>query len=169
MLRVRQCFKCYEYGYIAKYCRKTARCGHCAAAAHEQKNENACFNKQPNGKKKCVNCKGSHTAWNRACPAYKNASEKAKEAYTHRLRQFVVASTTASTSESNKGRMFLPFITQLSSSDGYTTVSRKKERPPSRTVSITRSQSRASSSQPIQDYIRPRIGHAATSQPSFTQ
>jgi hypothetical protein len=108
-------------------------------------------------------------AWDRACPAYKKASEKAKKAYTHRPRQFVVASTTASTSESNKGRMSPSFITQLNSSDGYTTISRKKERPLSRTVSIIWFQFRASSSQPIQDYIRPRIGHAAISQPPFTQ
>jgi hypothetical protein len=105
----------------------------------------------------------------RACPAYKDASERAKEAYTHRPRQFVVASMTASTSESNKGRMSPPSITQLSSSDGYATISRKKGRPPSCTVSITRFQSRASSSQSIQDYIRPRIGHAATSQPPSIQ
>jgi hypothetical protein len=152
-----------------KYCRKTARCEYCAAAAYEQKDENACPNKQPSGKKRCVNYRGSHTAWDRACPAYKNASEKAKKAYTHRPRQFVVTSTTASTSESNKGRMSPSFITQLSSSDGYTTISRKKKRPLSRTVSIIRSQSRASSSQPIQDYMRPRIGHAATSQPFSIQ
>jgi hypothetical protein len=105
ILRIRQCFKCYKYGHIAKYCRKTARCEHCAAAAHEQENENVCSNKQPSGTKRCVNCISRHTAWNRACPAYKNASERAKEAYTHRPRQFVVASTTANTSESNKGRM----------------------------------------------------------------
>jgi hypothetical protein len=169
MLQVRQCFKCYKYGHIAKYCRKTARCGHCAAAAHEQRGENACPNKQPSGTKKCVNCRGSHTTWDRACPAYKNASERAKEAYTHRPRQFVIASTMANTSESNKGCMSPPFITQLSSSDGYTTVSRKKGRPPSRTVSIIRSQFRASSSQLIQDYMRPRIGHAAISQPPSIQ
>jgi hypothetical protein len=149
MLRIRQCFKCYKYGHIAKYCRKTARCGYCATAAHEQKDENACPNKQPSGTKKCVNCRGSHTAWDRACPAYKNASERTKEAYTHRPRQFVVASTTVSTSESNKGRISFLFITQLSSSDGYTTISRKKGRPPSRTVSIIRFQFKASSSQPI--------------------
>jgi hypothetical protein len=169
MLRVRQCFKCYKYEHIAKYCRKTARCGYCAAAAYEQEGENACPNKQPSGKKRCVNCRSSHTAWDRACPAYKNASERAKKAYTHRPRQFVVASTTASTSESNKGRMFPSSITQLNSSDGYTIISRKRGRPPNRTVSITRFQFRAFSSQLIQDYMRPRIGHAAISQPSFTQ
>jgi hypothetical protein len=77
-------------------------------------------------KKKCVNCKSSHTTWDRACPAYKNASEKAKKAYTHRPRQFVIISTTASTSESNKGRMSPFFITQLNSSDSYITISKKK-------------------------------------------
>jgi hypothetical protein len=79
---------------------------------------------------------GSHTAWNRACPAYKNASERAKKAYTHRPRQFVIVSTMASIIESNKGRMFLFFITQLNSSDGYTIISRKKGRPLNCTVSI---------------------------------
>jgi hypothetical protein len=142
---------------------------HCAAAAYEQKNENAYFNKQLSDTKKCVNCRSSHTAWNRACPAYKNASKRAKKAYTHRPRQFVIASTTASISEFNKGRMFFSFIMQLSSSDDYIIVSKKKERPLSCIVNITRSQSRASSSQLIQNYIRPRIGHAVISQPFFIQ
>jgi hypothetical protein len=169
MLRVRQCLKCYEYEHIAKYCRKTAKCGYCAAAAHEQKGENACFNEQASGIKKYVNCRGSYTAWDRACPAYKAASEKAKEAYAHRPRQFAIASTTASITKINQGRMFPSSTTQLGSSEGYTTISRKKGRPLKRGNIITRSQSKTASSQLIQDYMRPSILYAAITQPFFTQ
>lgn len=35
-VHVRQCYKCYNYGHIAKYCQKIARCGRCAGTAHEQ-------------------------------------------------------------------------------------------------------------------------------------
>jgi hypothetical protein len=139
MLRVRQCFKCYEYGHIAKYCRKTAKCGYCAAAAHKQKGENACPNGQASGIKRCVNCRNSHIAWDWACPAYKVASEKAKEAYAHRPRQFAIASIATSITEINQGRMFPLFITQLESSEGYITISRKKGRLLRRESTIIRS------------------------------
>jgi hypothetical protein len=138
--------KYYEYGHIARYYRKTARCGHCAIAAHEQEGENACPNGQASGIKSCINCRNSHTAWNRACPAYKAASEKAKEAYAHRSRQFAIANTTASITETNQGRIFPPFTTQLESSEKYTTISRKKKRLLRRKNTITRSQFRAASS-----------------------
>jgi hypothetical protein len=35
IIRIRQCFKCYELGYIAKYCKKRPRCGYCAIVVHE--------------------------------------------------------------------------------------------------------------------------------------
>jgi hypothetical protein len=160
-LRVRQCFKYYKYGHIARYCRKTAKCGYCAAAAHEQEGENACSNGQASGIKKYVNCRNNHTAWDQACPTYKAASEKAKEAYAHRPRQFAIANTIASITETNQGRMFPLFIMQLGSNEGYTTISRKKGRPLRRGSIIIRSQFRAASSQFIQDYMRLSILYAA--------
>jgi hypothetical protein len=136
-LRVRQCFKCYKYGYITRYCKKTAKCGYCAAAAHKQKGKNACPNRQASGIKKCVNCRNSHIAWNRACPVYKTISERAKKAYAHRPRQFAIISTTTSITKTNQGRMFPLFTTQLRSSEGYITISRKKRRPLRRGSIIT--------------------------------
>ena len=34
-VKPKQCFRCYGYGHIARYCERRARCGHCAASAHE--------------------------------------------------------------------------------------------------------------------------------------
>jgi hypothetical protein len=139
-LQIRECFKCYKFGHIAKYCKKRPRCGHCAAAAHEQ--EDSCPQKQNSGIKRCINCSGKHTNWDRSCPIYKIVSDRARKAYTHRSRQFVVASSNASTKTSDAGRISPPIITQLPSFDGYTIISRKRGRPPGR--SNSRSSSRAS-------------------------
>jgi len=90
-LRTQQCFKCYQFGHVARYCQKTARCGHCAAAAHVE-GERSCPEVAPSGRKRCVNCKGSHTAWDRRCPAARAQRDRIKEAYQHRPMQFEEAS-----------------------------------------------------------------------------
>ena len=90
-LQVRQCFRCFKYGHIARYCKAPQRCGICAATAH-QGGEDACPEKDGSGKKRCLNCSGQHVAWERSCPVAKKERERIGEAYARRPRQFEVRS-----------------------------------------------------------------------------
>ena len=62
--RVKQCFRCYQYGHIGTQCNTSQTCGHCAEN-HESKH---CKQKGTEGFiPKCTTCKGTHNAWSNAC------------------------------------------------------------------------------------------------------
>lgn len=64
--RVKQCFRCYNYGHIGTQCDAAQTCGYCAEL-HETK---TCRQKGVEGfTPRCPVCKDAHTAWSNACPA----------------------------------------------------------------------------------------------------
>lgn len=78
--RVKQCFRCYNYGHIGTQCNASQVCGYCAEQ-HETKH---CKQKGMEGfTPQCAVCKDAHTAWSNACPARRKEMrrvEQAKEA-----------------------------------------------------------------------------------------
>ena len=83
-LTVRQCFRCYSFGHIGRYCRATARCGRCAGAAHEG-GDKTC----PEGSKpSCINCRGDHPSWDKNCQKAQEQRRRAQAAYPYRPKQF---------------------------------------------------------------------------------
>ena len=79
--RVKQCFRCYNYGHIGTQCNASQTCGYCTER-HETKN---CRKKGMEGfTPRCAVCKGAaHTAWSNACPERRKEMrrvEQAKEA-----------------------------------------------------------------------------------------
>lgn len=64
-----QCYKCQQFGHIAKNCFKKEICAICA----KEHNTTACVNPS---KIKCTNCGESHRADDRACEFHKRASKK---------------------------------------------------------------------------------------------
>ncbi|KAJ9137654.1 Endonuclease/exonuclease/phosphatase [Pleurostoma richardsiae] len=78
--RVKQCFRCYQYGHIGTQCNASQTCGYCAEL-HETKH---CKQKGAEGfTPRCTMCKEAHTAWSNACPARRKEMrrvEQAKEA-----------------------------------------------------------------------------------------
>lgn len=73
-----RCFKCQQYGHVAKYCRNKNVCPHCA----EQHEEAACRNK--NRPPKCPNCltarrDPNHSLTDAKCPEYARATKIAYE------------------------------------------------------------------------------------------
>ena len=75
--RVKQCFRCYNYGHIGAQCNAAQTCGYCAGL-HETKN---CTQKGEQGfTPRCAVCKGTHTAWSNACPARKKELGRVEQA-----------------------------------------------------------------------------------------
>lgn len=77
----RRCFKCQRYGHGSQSCRGQTTCAKCASHDHPSDNCEV----QPH---LCVNCEGSHPAYSRACPTWKQEKEiitlKVKENITFR-------------------------------------------------------------------------------------
>lgn len=72
-----RCFKCQQFGHIAKFCEKTKdTCGHCATEGHNYKE--CTLREQP---PVCTNCKKAnrgntaHASNSRACPLYQSRVE----------------------------------------------------------------------------------------------
>jgi hypothetical protein len=75
--RVKQCFRCYNYGHIGTQCSASQVCGYCTEQ-HETKH---CRLKGMEGfTPRCAVCKGAHTAWSNACPARKKELERVEQA-----------------------------------------------------------------------------------------
>jgi len=75
--RVKQCFRCYNYGHIGTQCNASQICGYCAEQ-HETKH---CKQKGVEGfTPRCAVCKGAHTAWSNACPARKKEMGRVEQA-----------------------------------------------------------------------------------------
>ncbi|KAK9445095.1 hypothetical protein VB005_01558 [Metarhizium brunneum] len=75
--RVKQCFRCYNYGHIGTQCNASQVCGYCAER-HETKH---CQNRGMEGfTPRCAVCKDDHTAWSNACPAKKKEMRRVEQA-----------------------------------------------------------------------------------------
>lgn len=76
--KLKQCYRCHEYGHIGPQCDANERCGYCA----EAHNTKECMRKDadPKPTPKCVLCKGQHTAWSSACPRRRRELARVEQA-----------------------------------------------------------------------------------------
>ena len=89
---VTQCFKCYQYGHVARVCQNLLRCGCCAALGHVA---NDCLRKDDKSKHRCINCRGKHQSWARECPERAKRTTAARQAYDERPSRFQSLATLA--------------------------------------------------------------------------
>ena len=142
-IRVRRCFRCHTYGHIGRYCKRRERCGRCAGAKHDD--PEGCPAVADPKLQSCLNCKGSHVAWDRHCPIARKEQARARQAYLYRPTRF-------NTYETEK---------DTSSPDGFQEVSRKRRAraPTPPAVAIrgrpTALRQAARSSQSIRDFTSP--------------
>jgi hypothetical protein len=121
--QVRRCFRCHAFGHIGRYCTRPARCGHCAATAHED-GETNCPELADSGKKRCINCDGAHVAWDRSCPTAQKELERAHQAYLHRPLQFEV---TQGSSFTDSAPTPTPIPQPGVDSEGFRVVTHKRQ------------------------------------------
>jgi hypothetical protein len=62
-LYIVQCFNCYKFGHTAQHCPHRKTCGKCGEQQHTT---GECD--KPEYQHKCINCEGSHAAWDINCP-----------------------------------------------------------------------------------------------------
>lgn len=128
VLEPKQCYKCWKWGHIQRYCSKPALCSRCGTKAHGEggkAGEAQCPTHSGQIPCRCPNCGGSHTAWAKECPGRVKAREEAREAYQYRPRAFEAPKTTANPQE--KTFTFTGPL-QAGEDDGFQQVSRKRPR-----------------------------------------
>ena len=88
-LRPTLCYKCWQYGHKAKYCRKTAICPNCSCPSHEK----GTICPATTGKRPyfCPSCKGPHGALSKECKEYKKQWTQAKERQQSRPTYFAIS------------------------------------------------------------------------------
>jgi hypothetical protein len=72
---------------MTRWCKKEARCGRCAATAHEGGEEN-CPSNTGEVPKRCPVCGKDHRVWDRKCPEATKYWNTVREAYTHHPARF---------------------------------------------------------------------------------
>jgi hypothetical protein len=91
VLKPKQCFKCWKWGHIQRYCSKPALCGRCGARADGEggKDREAQYPTHSGQLAfRCPCCGGRHPAWAKECPRKVRAKEEAREAYKCRPRAY---------------------------------------------------------------------------------
>ncbi|XP_062545232.1 uncharacterized protein LOC134211883 [Armigeres subalbatus] len=66
--RPTQCYRCYEYQHISKFCKKEERCRTCGEKAHLESDE--CSKEI-----KCINCDDNHISTSKACPIFRQEQQ----------------------------------------------------------------------------------------------
>ncbi|CAF1057637.1 unnamed protein product [Adineta steineri] len=114
-----QCFKCFKFGHIAKYCKAEKQiCSRCAEENHTHIN---CPNLQ--GSPVCRNCKGGHTATSTECSKYKEFQQKIQKT----IDQYSSTSKVARTPAPNNNWNNLEEFPQLKSIDNINLIEKITE------------------------------------------
>jgi hypothetical protein len=128
-----QCFRCWKWGHIQRYCRKEALCPSCGTKAHSQEGGQAemdCPTRKGLRPPHCPACGGKHSARDRGCPARVQVKAKAREAYAYRPRTFARALATGPSHQSrDNGRIFALDLVEPNSPSSARPSKRPRGRP----------------------------------------
>ncbi len=79
---ITQCFKCYKFDHITKFCRKNQRCKKCTDKHHIKK----CV--MSSNKRCCINCNENHELWRCICLKWWQQMKQAFKIYRNRLFRY---------------------------------------------------------------------------------
>ncbi len=139
--KIKQCFKCYEYGHVSVHCRKNTRCGACSGPHRTSE----C----PRDKvKKCPLCNGAHTSWDKKCEHRKKEYLRIEAAKHSTPRLYDTSLRPLSQREEPTGGMRPPpKPQQRPQPENGTTPQRLSQRPP---MPSKRGRSASSGRSPLQ-------------------
>ncbi len=75
---ITQCFRCYEFDHMTKFCRKNQRCKKCADKHHIEK----CV--MSLNKRHCINCNENHEFWRCICFKWQQQMKQTFEIYRNK-------------------------------------------------------------------------------------
>ena len=89
--QVKQCYRCYDYGHVARHCRARQICGWCAQGHIEAD----CPAKDPASEQqlRCVHCTKPHPAWHKECHRRQLEERRARDTFTYRPTRFLTEGT----------------------------------------------------------------------------
>ncbi len=83
---ITQCYRCFDFDYIARFCKNEECCFKCADK-HHIKECAVLMNKR-----RCANCNDSHELWRHSCLKWKLQIKQSEEIFWHRLIRYFKAS-----------------------------------------------------------------------------
>jgi hypothetical protein len=91
--RIKQCFRCQQYGHISTQCNNNVMCSFCGGSH----STNDCMEKEHTDNRKCAACNaGSHVSWSNQCSARIKERTKANKVYLMKRLLFPVPPPTNS-------------------------------------------------------------------------
>ena len=82
---ITQCYRCFDFDHMTKFCRNEERCFKCADKHHIEK----CVVLM--NRRRCVNCNNSHEFWRYSCLKWKLQIKQSEEIFQNRLIRYFEA------------------------------------------------------------------------------
>ncbi len=83
---ITQCYRCFEFDHMIRFCKKKQRCAKCADKHHIEE----CV--MSSNKRCCVNCNEDHELWRRICFKWRQQMKQTSEIYRNRSIRYSKAS-----------------------------------------------------------------------------
>ena len=99
---ITQCYRCFEFDHMIRFCKKKQRCVKCADKHHIKERM------MSSNRRRCVNCNENHELWRRICLKWQQQMKQTSEIYRNRLIKYL------KTSKYNRAFLSL-FLNSLSS------------------------------------------------------
>ena len=117
-ISIQQCWNCQSFRHSAKTCRCKTKCLICGEDHHHKRCPNK-EKKQP----KCTNCKGSHVASYKGCPAYKKQAFRQHVVDSQKLYPSILCQNLAPTQPQDKAFLFSAKQHEIRSKCGHSSSS----------------------------------------------
>ncbi len=82
---ITQCYRCFEFDYMIRFCKKKQRCAKCKDKHHIKE----CV--MSSNRRRCINCNEDHELWRHICLRWRQQMKQASEIYRNRSIKYLKA------------------------------------------------------------------------------